>query len=73
MIAEQAPDGVRQRSAQAQGQAAPVHRGGSPVSDALLERMQYQADPPADDTVARIVGDWRVLGADAGAHDLRVD
>jgi hypothetical protein len=71
MIAEQAPDGVRQRSAQAQGQAAPVHRGDSPVSDALLKRMQYLADPPADDTVARIVGDWRVLGADAGAHDLR--
>ena len=21
--------------------------------------------------MARIVGDWRVLGADAGAHDLR--
>jgi hypothetical protein len=41
------------------------------ASDAVLEQMQYRADPAADDVVARIVGDWSVLAPDASAQDLR--
>ena len=41
------------------------------LSDALLGQMQFRADPPADDAVARIVGDWSVLPAQAGADALR--
>jgi hypothetical protein len=40
-------------------------------SSAVLDRMQYVADPPADDAISRIVGPWQVLGADATAEQLR--
>ena len=33
--------------------------------DALLDRMQYQADPLADDTIAAILGPWQPLAASA--------
>lgn len=36
-----------------------------------LERMQRVADAPADDAVARIVGSWRRLPADADAQTLQ--
>ena len=41
------------------------------ASDAVLEQMQYCADPAADDVVARIVGDWSVLAPDASAQAVR--
>ena len=41
------------------------------ASDAELAAMRYRADPPADDTVARIVGDWQTLPHDADADTLR--
>ena len=42
-----------------------------PWHDGLLDRMQYVADPLADIAVARIVGPWPVLPADASADALR--
>ena len=42
-----------------------------PWHDGLLDRMQYVADPLADVAVARIVGPWPVLPADASADALR--
>ena len=41
------------------------------LSEALLQKMQFLADPAADDAVARIVGDWSVLPAQASADALR--
>lgn len=40
-------------------------------SGALLDRMQYVADPLADATVAQIVGTWQSLPDDATLEELR--
>lgn len=39
--------------------------------DALLDRLQHVADPPADDAVAAIVGDWQNLPPDADVQAVR--
>jgi len=39
--------------------------------DTFLSRMQKETDPPADATVAAIVGIWAVLPPDASAQQLR--
>jgi len=39
--------------------------------DTLLARLQYEADPPADAAVARIVGNWAEMPSDASAQQLR--
>lgn len=48
------------------GEIAP-HAAPDAASDAALDRMQYRADPLADDTVARIVGAWPATSASASA------
>ncbi len=40
------------------------------LSNAMLDRMQYEADPLADQTVARILGPWHVR-VDAPREELR--
>ncbi len=43
---------------------------GAAALDAMLAQMQVTADPPADRTVARIVGAWKVLPPGATAQEL---
>ncbi len=43
---------------------------GAEAPDAALDRMQFRADPLADDTIARIVGPWQAAPSSSTADEL---
>ena len=43
---------------------------GAEAPDAVLDRMQFRADPLADDTIARIVGPWQTAPSSSTADEL---
>ena len=43
---------------------------GAEAPDAVLDRMQFRADPQADDTMPRIVGPWQAAPASTTADEI---